>query len=73
MIPTPKKLQIHFFVKVEMMASSTLTKSIKDHQVTKNTITFPWVVEDPKKPVHLLKIFPDEPGHRIVNSVPSKL
>ena len=50
-----------------------LVQSIKDHQVTKNTITFPWVVEDPKKPVHLLKIFPDEPGHRIVNSVPSKL
>jgi len=49
-----------------------LVQSIENHQVTKNTIAFPSVIQDPKKPVHLLKIFPDEPGHRIVNSVSGK-
>lgn len=46
-----------------------LVQPIKDHQVTENTISFASVVEDPKKPLHLLKVFPDELGHRIVNSI----
>src|SRR5688500_2211153 len=49
-----------------------LIESVKDHQIAKNTIAFPSVVEDSKEPLYLLKISSDESSHRIVNSISRK-